>query len=426
MFIIACAIYVTFLLSFTLSGVAVSLGQWIGFLALAVSLYILWQIRQVLLLVFAAVVLANSLNLLSQRFQAWGMRRSAAVLLSVTCFLAALIAFFFLIVPPFATQFQDLVVLVPASFDRLNAWTNNLVHFVPPSISPYLPNLDSLNNQIQPYINRLLGGSFAFFSSSLGAVVNILLVLILALMLLINPLAYRRGFIRLFPAFYRYRVDHILRECEISLGRWIVGALISMSVVAILSSIGLALLGVKAAMAQGILAGLLNFIPNIGPTLSVVLPMATALLDSPLKSLFVFILYIAIQQFESNLLTPYVMAQQVALLPAATLLAQVFFATIFGFLGLALALPLTVVTQIWIRRVFIEDVMDRWGMLHPKHLTHTVSDAPRSGQPIGSDDLSASVSDSSAIDVPVPPRSLPTEAKTEPADDPSISEDKEG
>ncbi|XGV98094.1 MAG: AI-2E family transporter [Leptolyngbya sp. BL-A-14] len=350
-----------------------NLGQWIGFLALAVSLYILWQIRQVLLLVFAAVVLANSLNLLAQRFQTAGLKRSGAVLLSVLCFLAALIAFFLLIVPPFAAQFQDLVVLVPASFERLNDWTSNLIHFVPQPLVPYLPSLDSLGAQVQPYVNRLLSGSLAIFSSSLGVVVNILLVLVLGLMLLINPLAYRRGFIRLFPAFYRYRVDHILRECEASLGRWIVGALISMSVVAVLSSVGLALLGVKAALAQGILAGLLNFIPNIGPTLSVVLPMTTALLDSPLKSVLVFVLYVAIQQFESNLLTPYVMAQQVSLLPAATLLAQVFFATIFGFLGLALALPLTVVAQIWIRRVFIEDVMDQWGGHLHKRITHSSS-----------------------------------------------------
>ena len=154
-----------------------------------------------------------------------------------------------------------------------------------------------------------------------------------------------------------------------------------MSVVAVLSSAGLALLGVKAALAQGILAGLLNFIPNIGPTLSVVLPMATALLDSPLKSLFVFVLYVAIQQFESNLLTPYVMAQQVALLPAATLLAQVFFATIFGFLGLALALPLTVVSQIWLRRVLIEDVLDRWGVPAHQQLKPSISESEAPGEP---------------------------------------------
>jgi predicted PurR-regulated permease PerM len=391
----------------------VNLGQWIGFLALAVCLYILWQIRQVLLLVFAAVVLANSLNLLSRRFQEAGMKRSGAVLLSVSCFLGALVAFFLLIVPPFANQFQDLIVLVPAGVDRLNDWTDHLIHMVPRTFSPYLPNLDSLGEQIQPYINRLLGGSFAFFSSSLGAVVNILLVLVLGLMLLINPSAYRRGFIRLFPSFYRHRVDHILQECEFSLGRWIVGALISMSVVALLSSSGLALLGVKAALAQGILAGLLNFIPNIGPTLSVVLPMATALLDSPIKSVLVFILYVAIQQFESNLLTPYVMAQQVALLPAATLLAQVFFATIFGFLGLALALPLTVVSQIWIRRAFIEDVMDQWGGQQQKRLAPSFELNP-------SKDSVPPVTPGTDLR---PHQAAVDHAEPTPANDPSIGED---
>ena len=389
-----------------------NLGQWIGFLVLAVSLYILWQIRQVLLLVFAAVVLANSLNLLARRFQEAGLRRSGAVLLSVIVFLSTLIAFFLLIVPPFAAQFQDLIVLVPAGVERLNDWTTNLSHFVPRSVSPYLPSLDSLGQQLQPYINRLLGGSLAFFSSSLGVVVNILLVLVLGLMLLINPSAYRRVFIRLFPAFYRHRVDSILQECESSLGRWIIGALISMSVVAVLSSLGLALLGVKAALAQGILAGLLNFIPNIGPTLSVVLPMATALLDSPVKPLFVLVLYIGIQQFESNLLTPYVMAQQVALLPAATLLAQVFFATIFGFLGLALALPLTVVSQIWMRRVLIEDVLDGWGIQQQKRLTPSAF-----GQP-------SAKAVASAVDDGLKPHSMPDHPiKTEPADDPLIGED---
>ncbi len=133
-----------------------------------------------------------------------------------------------------------------------------------------------------------------------------------------------------------------------------------MSVIAALSMIGPSLIGVKAALANGILAGLLNFIPNLGPTISVVPPIAIALLDSPAKSLIVLGLYIGIQQFESNFLTPYVMAQQVNLLPAVTLLAQVFFATIFGFWGLLLALPLVVVCQIWIRRVLVEDVMDQW------------------------------------------------------------------
>ncbi|MBV8884139.1 MAG: AI-2E family transporter, partial [Chroococcidiopsidaceae cyanobacterium CP_BM_RX_35] len=92
--------------------------------------------------------------------------------------------------------------------------------------------------------------------------------------------------------------------------------------------------------------------------------MAIALLDAPWKSLAVLALYFVIQQTESNFLTPIVMACQVSLLPAVTLLAQVFFASFFGFLGLLLVLPLTVVGQIWLKEVLIKDILDQW---HPRH-----------------------------------------------------------
>jgi len=131
-------------------------------------------------------------------------------------------------------------------------------------------------------------------------------------------------------------------------------------VIAFLSLIGLSVLQVPLPLAHAVVAGFLNLIPNIGPTLSVIPPMTIALLDSPLQSGFVFILYFLIQQFESNVLTPYVMAQQVSLLPAVTLIAQVFFATFFGFLGLLLALPLTVVAQVWIREALIKDILNQW------------------------------------------------------------------
>jgi predicted PurR-regulated permease PerM len=108
------------------------------------------------------------------------------------------------------------------------------------------------------------------------------------------------------------------------------------------------------------LAGVMTFIPNLGPTLSVLSPMAIALIEAPWKALAVLALYIIIQQVESNILTPIVMAQQVSLLPALTLLSQLFFATFFGFLGLLLSLPLTVVGQIWFKEVLIKDVLDNW------------------------------------------------------------------
>lgn len=336
------------------------LGQLLGLIVICICLYILWQIRQVLLLVFAAVVLSTALNRLARRLQQSGLPRLWSVLLSIIILLTVLTGFFFIIVPPFATEFQQLAEILPKAINRLNQWLNILRNNLPNQFNQYLPDINNLIQQVQPLVSRLLGGSVAFVSNTLGSVLSFLLVIVLTLMMLAQPLSYRKTFVRLFPSFYRRRVDGILDECEVALGRWIIGALISMSVVALLSVIGLSILGVRLALAQGVLAGLLNFIPNIGPTLSIVLPMTIALLDAPWKSFAVLILYFIIQQFESSFLTPYVMAQQVALLPAITLMSQVFFATFFGFLGLILALPLTVVGQVWAKEVLIKDILDRW------------------------------------------------------------------
>ncbi|WP_298916655.1 AI-2E family transporter [uncultured Nostoc sp.] len=353
------------------------LGQWIGLIAIVLSLYILWQIREVLLLVFAAVVLATTLNRLAKRFQRSGMKRGFAVLLSVAIFFAGIVGFFWLIVPPFAQQFQELTYRVPQGFGRFNSWLDGLRTRIPTELIPYIPDLNSLIQQAQPIANRVLGNSFAFVSGSLEIVLKVLLVLVLTGMTLANPVAYRKVFVRLFPSFYRRRVEGILDQCEVSLGGWVIGALIAMGVVGLMSVIGLSILGVKAALALGVLAGFLNLIPNLGPTLSVVPAMAIALLDEPWKAVAVLILYFFIQQIESNFITPIVMAHQVSLLPAVTLISQLFFVTFFGFLGLFLALPLTVVAKIWVQEVLIKDVLDQWGDNHRKETEFVmVSESP--------------------------------------------------
>ena len=333
-----------------------------GLLALIASCYILWQIRQALLLLFAAVVLATALNRLARYLQKFGLKRSIAVLCSISFLFLVLVGLFLIIVPPFAQQFQQLTQRAPQGIAKLNEWIDQIEARFSGQFDQRLPNLDvnDIMQQLQPLFNQLVGGAGAFVGNTLGVILSFLLVIALTLMTLAEPLSYRKAFIQLFPSFYRRRVDGILDECEIALGRWVIGALISMSVIAFLSLIGLSVLQVPLPLAHAVVAGFLNLIPNIGPTLSVIPPMTIALLDSPLKSGFVLILYFLIQQFESNVLTPYVMAQQVSLLPAVTLIAQVFFATFFGFLGLLLALPLTVVAQVWIREALIKDILNQW------------------------------------------------------------------
>lgn len=337
-----------------------TLGKWMGVVALTLSLYILWQIRQLILLVFTAIVVANALNILVKQFQKLKIKRWLAVVLSVLILLALAITFVWLIVPPVVEQLEQLIELVPEGIGQLNDWLILLEEQLSPEILEFLPSIEQINRQIQPLFNRLLGGGFTFFSTSVGIILNILLVLVLTIMLLADPAPYRKGFIRLFPSFYRRRVDEILLLCEKALQGWLVGTLFSITFLLFASLIILSVLEIDLALAQAMLTGILTFIPNFGAVLSVIPPMAIALLDNPWKSLAVLILYIILQQIEGSVLTPLVMKQQVSLFPAFTLLAQVFFATFFGFLGLFLALPLTVVFQIWIQEVLIKDVLDNW------------------------------------------------------------------
>ena len=336
------------------------LGQWIGLLVLVISLYILWQIRQIVLLVFASVVLATILNKVVKKLQQYRIKRGIAIAITVTFLIALIVGFFALIVPSIVKQLQELIDLLPQALERVRRWNNWLETVIPGQVLDNIRGLRNFTQQLQSFVSQILGNFFALVSNSLAVVLNLLLFLVLTIMLLVNPLQYRRIFILLFPAFYRRRVNQILCECETSLIGWIRGTLITMFLIGILSFIGLSVLNVRLPLVNAVLAGLLEFIPNVGPTLSVIPPILLALLDSPLKALGVLILYLVIQQVESLIVVPLIMQQEVSLLPVFTILAVVVFASFFGFLGLFLAIPLLIVTQIWIKEVLVKDVLNNW------------------------------------------------------------------
>ncbi len=348
------------------------LGTLIGFLAIIIALYILWRIKQVLLLAFAAVVFATAINqlvrLLQKKFQ---FRRKIAIAIAVTGVLTFIIGFIALIIPPFIDQFQQLVKLVPQGFEQLSSLNERLRNVLPSNLFQEVRGLESLTQNLQSFVDQFISSFFDLFSSTLGIFLNSLLVIVVTIMLLSNPTPYKQMFLVMFPAFYRQRVQIILNKCEKNLSGWAIGIIFNMAVIAIMSGIGLLLLGVKLPLANSLLAGMLTFIPNLGPVLSVIPPAAMALLDAPWKALAVVILYIGIQQVESNILTPMVMQKQVSLLPAVTLLSQVAFAVFFGILGLFLALPITVVAQVWLKEVLVKDILDRWQIEHETNQFNT-------------------------------------------------------
>ncbi len=220
--------------------------------------------------------------------------------------LVIIVGLFGLIGPSFAQQLEQLIDLVPTLLQRLRNWLNSLQPLIPEQLLDFR-NLGNLIPRLQPVVTQLLGNAYNWFSDLLAIILNLLLFLVLTIMLVANPAPYRRGFILLFPAFYRRRAYDILSECETNLVGWMTATLINMAAIAVVSFIGLLILGVPLALASALLAGLLEFIPNIGPILSVIPPMVVALLDTPWKAVAVLILYFLIQQFEAYLLVPFVM-----------------------------------------------------------------------------------------------------------------------
>ena len=275
-----------------------------------------------------------------------------------------------IVVPQFANEFSQLIIQLPSAakeiwyfcYDKMNEISisisgknaNNIIdRSIIQNIILPLPDGATLANGFTESISKILG-----IAGDLGmGMIRLIFILSISLMITVQPIAYREVLILLVPSFYRRRARSILLICGDALTSWMFGVLLSSTFVALIAAIGLYLLGVKLVIANALIAGVLNIIPNVGPTLSTIFPMSIAFLDSPWKALAVLFLYIIIQNLESYLITPSIMHNQVKLLPGLALTAQFVFTIIFGPIGLLLALPLAVVLQVIIKEIIIEDIL---------------------------------------------------------------------
>ena len=341
-------------------------GQWLGLIATAAALLLLWSLRDVVIHLFAAIVVAMALctvvGVVRDRLRC---SRPLALLLSLFGLVVLLAVALAAVVPPFVQQFEQLLMQLPAAATK----ALTLLRQGMDQSSQMLYGKEALNWLRQSWgasssggeaVGQSLQGLLGLAGNLGSGLIQLLFVVAVALMIAVQPIAYREVAVLLVPSFYRRRAREVLLHCGAALSSWMGGVLISSLCVAVLAGIGLSLLGVKLVVANALLAGMLNIIPNVGPTLSTIFPMSVALLVSPWKALAVLGLYVVVQHLESYVITPSVMHHQVKLLPGLTLTAQFVFTVLFGPLGLLLALPLAVCLQVLIREVLIHDVLDPW------------------------------------------------------------------
>ncbi len=326
--------------------------RWWPLVLLVVLTALLWQIRQPLLLLFGAVLVAVALNMLAAPLQRIGLGQRAAVLLASVLCVALVALLLWQLGGPVSEQLAGLRVAIPKAWQAFHDWLRHTP--LGPQVMDWWSGFgDDLSNLQLP-----LAGIAGAASTLVGALAGFGLVLLAGVFLAMDIDLYRDGLLRLVPPRRRQRVEQVLRASGDDLSRWLLGQGILMVVMGIAVAAGLSLLGMPLALALGLIAGLLEFVPFIGPIVSGLLAVLVAFAQGPMQAVYVAALFIVLQQIEGALLVPLIQRWTVSLPPLLGLGAVIVFSALFGPLGVLFGTPLMVVLLVWVRKLVVEDVIE--------------------------------------------------------------------
>ena len=204
-----------------------------------------------------------------------------------------------------------------------------------------------------------LGRATGIFSTTLSVVADGYVIIFLAIFLALQPKVYRAGLVMLVPKAGRARANEVLDCISSTLVKWVLGRLVSMLFVGVLTWAGLTWLGMPQGAVLGLFAGLVTFIPNIGPIISMVPAVLLAFFHGgPSEALYVVILYLVVQTLESSAISPVVQQRLISLPPALVLIGQLIIGAFTGLLGLTLATPIIAMLVVLVKMLYVQDVLD--------------------------------------------------------------------
>ncbi|HWG77214.1 MAG TPA: AI-2E family transporter [Steroidobacteraceae bacterium] len=320
----------------------------IGLLALAA---ISWRVAEIFVLIFGGVVLAvvlRSMMHLCLRFTPlrgrWALLAGIVLLLVIIALIALLIG------SRVASQMSQLTQALPRDWAHARASIEQTS-----TGRQLLQNLQSSSSQAN--LSSWLAHLHDLATITLGALVQLGVILFTGLYFALDPDMYRRGLLLLLPLNARPHADRAINAAIAGLGRWLQGVLIAMVSIGVVTGMGLWALGIPLALALGILGGVLEFIPYIGPIISAVPAVLIAFAVSPTRALEVVALYVGIHLIEGELLVPLIQRWAVALPPAVAIVAVVVFGWIFGLPGVIFATPMAVVLIKLVENLYVRTAL---------------------------------------------------------------------
>jgi len=315
--------------------------------AIGAVILAIWALSDVLLLLFGSVLVAVMLRTTAAPLarhlsidDRWALTLSGVLVAST---LATVV---WLLGPEIARQMHSVLEQLPTAFARI---TDAL----------QLGSFTELLKGSSPgsSLGRLLSSVFSWSTTVIGALASLALVVFGGIYLAIDPTLYRQGFVKLVPPVLHPNVNNAVDDIAEALRRWLIGQAIAMVLVGGLTGIGLWAVGVPSPFALGFIAGLAEFVPIIGPIVAAVPALLIAGSQGLQTVLLAIAVFIAVQQVESNIITPLIADKMVAVPPALGLFAVVAMGVLFGPLGLLFGFPLTVAFDVAVRRLYVHDTL---------------------------------------------------------------------
>lgn len=296
------------------------------------------------LLIFAGILIAvffGGFADLIQRKTGW--KAGLSKFLSVIITLLFVVGLFWLIGAKVQQQATQLAETMPTSIDNAQKYLQES--------SMGQKALEKINSPKTKAQAQSIAATF--FKSTFGVFGDLYAVLFISLFFFASPRLYKDGVVQLIPAGGRQQGSDLLDKLNHSLRRWLKATMFSMLIVFTLTAIGLAIIGIDMWLVLALLAGLLSFIPNLGPLIALIPAVLVGLLDSPTTALIVAGLYIFVQVVESNFITPKIQQKMVNTPPALILIVQLFMGALTGGWGLVLATPLLVVMMVTVQELYV-------------------------------------------------------------------------
>jgi predicted PurR-regulated permease PerM len=333
----------------------------LGWVLLAVIVVaLLLRTIDVLLVIFLAIILAVYLNAVSGFLQRrFGLPDTLGLVGAVLLTLGGLTGVIFLIIPAVASQVQDLIANLPRFLSDLDVSINRLLSRVPVLRRGVTDGTTPgvLATSLNEVFGFLRGALVPYLKGGVELIIETVSVFVMALYMARNPGIYVEGVIGLIPPSRRPLARVILYDLKLTLHAWVVGQIISMVLLAVLTTLGLWALGVPYFLAFGVFAGIAAIVPFFGTLFSTLVPALLVLGVNGLpKAVAVTLLGIGVHLIEANFVAPVVMERQVNLPPVITIAGVLLIGKLFGLAGLIIAVPILAFVMVLIRHILLGEV----------------------------------------------------------------------